>query len=385
VYRDVVVGERRGRLGRGEVERLGVLHHAGRGDEHGHVALRLARQVLVGVPVRRVLGVGPAERGAHTAGPTVEAGQGEVPVAELVVQVAQVPGGRPGGLFRVAPLVDPRVHGKAVPPAGAGHELPHAHGAGPAPGVGVEAALDHGEVLQLLRHALLRQNVLDHGPVHLHTPPPVVDVLAGLLLEGGRALLHQPVRGHRNLGPLHLGLRTDGGALQERIFDVLQLREQAGPDGENLPPGQERRVRVAGVAVEAPVLGREPPVDRPDSTPFEGVRPGAEQGGQLRHGLVEEVGPARTVVRGQELRLQGVQACHLRVEGGGVRVRHQDRILGHPLRLGRRGERRERAAAAGEHEQGEAGAAAAEEGTGENGRHGGEDGTREQRKGPRAE
>ena len=52
---------------------------------------------------------------------------------------------------------------RVQPVVAVGHELPHAAGAGTAiEGAGIEARLGHGQVDQILRHALFGHDALDH-------------------------------------------------------------------------------------------------------------------------------------------------------------------------------------------------------------------------------
>ncbi len=91
----------------------------------------------------------------------VVGGHGQVPVAELVVEELHVAGVGARGLLGIEALVDVGVARQAV--VGAGHELPHAAGAGAAiDGLRLEARFGHGQVDQVLRHAFFGQNALDH-------------------------------------------------------------------------------------------------------------------------------------------------------------------------------------------------------------------------------
>jgi hypothetical protein len=77
------------------------------------------------------------------------------------VEVLQVPGGGAGRLLRVAPLVEPPVELEAVAAAGVRDELPDPLGLGPRVGVRLERALDHGQVGEVLGHALGREHCPD--------------------------------------------------------------------------------------------------------------------------------------------------------------------------------------------------------------------------------
>src|SRR5260370_41128669 len=68
------------------------------------------------------------------AGPAIVGGYCQMPVPELLVQVAQMPRGGTSGLFRVEPVIIIACLIQAVFPAPPGNELPHAPGGLPRPG-----------------------------------------------------------------------------------------------------------------------------------------------------------------------------------------------------------------------------------------------------------
>src|SRR6185369_5781161 len=88
----------------------------------------------------------------------VVAGQGQVPVTETLIEVAQVTRRCAGRLHRIAALVDVAIDAQPVTLAGAAHELPGPHGAGMGDGVYAEAAFDDRQVSELGRHPLLRKD-----------------------------------------------------------------------------------------------------------------------------------------------------------------------------------------------------------------------------------
>src|SRR5690606_34725787 len=111
--------------------------------------------------------LGGAELAADLGRVAVVARDGELPVAEHVVELEEVAGGGARGSLRVEALVELAGDGEAGGAARGGDELPHPAGTGPAVRVRVERALDHGEVLQLVRHPFLGQDLLDHREVRL--------------------------------------------------------------------------------------------------------------------------------------------------------------------------------------------------------------------------
>mgnify|MGYP003499591179 CR=1 FL=1 len=103
----------------------------------------------------------------YIAGAAVVGCNGEGPVAEDLVQVAEEMGGGIGGLVGVAAFVDDGVDLQAVVLAGAVHELPQAGGTGARGGVGVHGAFHNGQVLQFLGDLVAAQRVLEEGVVVL--------------------------------------------------------------------------------------------------------------------------------------------------------------------------------------------------------------------------
>jgi len=267
-------------------------------------------------------------------------------------------GGGPGGLLGVAALVDPCVDRQAVAPAGRRHKLPHADGPGPAPGPGIEAALRHGEVLEFLGDALLREDVVDHGAVDLDPTQPAVDVAVLSVLQVRDALVHEPIRGHRHLGVGDARVLYRRGRLQQRVLNLVEGGEELGAHREDLPAGHLEGIRVRAVAVEAAVLTREAAVELPDGVVLEGVGLLAQDARQLRHCLVEQLGGAGTVLRREQLGLQGVEARHLGAKLGAVVGGHQHRIRRHGRRFRLGGEKRRDGPAAGDDKQDEQGAEA---------------------------
>ena len=91
------------------------------------------------------------------------------PAAILGVGLLQVVAGGLGALLDVVAFVDVGVHFQAEVAPRALHELPHAGGSGSRAGQGVKAALDDGQVLQVVRQAVLFQYRFDDGEVAVGT------------------------------------------------------------------------------------------------------------------------------------------------------------------------------------------------------------------------
>ena len=142
-------------LGRLEAVGLGGLRDRQRGEKAGDVVTGLGMEVSIlhQGPVR----IGPLA--GHGAGDAALAGvvrrQGEVPVAEHLVEVAQVLGRRARRLVGVAALVDVLVDAQPVALAGGADELPGADGAGVGDRPVVEPALDERQIGQPGRQPLL--------------------------------------------------------------------------------------------------------------------------------------------------------------------------------------------------------------------------------------
>ena len=84
----------------------------------------------------------------------------EVPVAEYLVQIAQVLCcciGRENG---VAALVNERVHLKAIALSCGKHKLPQSCSTHTRHGVGVECRLDYGQILQFERQSIAFESLL---------------------------------------------------------------------------------------------------------------------------------------------------------------------------------------------------------------------------------
>src|SRR4051812_43535138 len=114
----------------------------------------------------------------------VVAGPREVPVTVIpLAQVAQVLARGLGGLDGVAALVDPEVGLDPVAAARADHELPESGRLRGGVGVGVEAALDHREIDEIVGNALSLQDGVHRGQPLRRAREPAAEVLAGVGLE----------------------------------------------------------------------------------------------------------------------------------------------------------------------------------------------------------
>ena len=130
-YRHLVIFDRR-QIGHVlEPELFRVFGDDGGRDHLGHVILGLGGQAHVGGEFPEVLVVALVQLPLHPALAAVVGGRRQIPGAELLIEVQQVLGCRPGGLFRVPALIHVAVDGQPVAQAGAFDELPHAAGRRP--------------------------------------------------------------------------------------------------------------------------------------------------------------------------------------------------------------------------------------------------------------
>ena len=143
------------RFGRQVVEPVlrRVLGHDGHGQNDGNVIARFLGQHAAAVKLPEIGVAGALHGRLHRAGAGVVGGHGEVPVAELVVEIFQVTGGGAGGFFGILAVVQPPVALQAVAGGAAGHELPHAAGAGARKRQRMKAGFGLRQVNQVLRHA----------------------------------------------------------------------------------------------------------------------------------------------------------------------------------------------------------------------------------------
>ena len=193
-----------GRRRRRDVEAvvLGRDGHLDGGQEAGDELRGLVGEVAAVAHLPEVLAALPLLDALDVALAAVVAGQGQVPVAEALVEVAQVAGGGAGGLLGVAALVDVAVDAQAVALAGAADELPRADRPGMGHGVDAEAALDDRQVGQLGRNAFLDQDPSDARQVLAAAIQGALHVGAHARLIPVDEVLHARVRGRE----LRLGI-----------------------------------------------------------------------------------------------------------------------------------------------------------------------------------
>ena len=102
-----------------------ILGHDGDGNDDGDVVLGFPREDVAAVELPEVGVAGAADRLLDVAGAGVVGGHGEVPVAELVVEVVEMAGGGASGLLGVKALIEPPVAGQTIACGAAANELPH--------------------------------------------------------------------------------------------------------------------------------------------------------------------------------------------------------------------------------------------------------------------
>ncbi len=96
----------------------------------------------------------------HTARTAVVSGHGKIPIAELVVEISQVPGCGAGRLFGIEPLVVERALIQTILPAAPADELPHSRSLLIGNRAGKETRLRLSQENQFLRYAFLGQDPL---------------------------------------------------------------------------------------------------------------------------------------------------------------------------------------------------------------------------------
>src|SRR5256712_9941137 len=137
-------------------------------------------------------------------------------LSRSLAEVGEVIHRRFRGPVGVAALVHPGVDREAVQPPGAGHELPHADGFGPAHRGVRKTALDQAEVEEILREPLGAKPLADHPLVAAEPGEPDLEPIARVDLEELEVLEHAPIRGEaRDVnveGRLGRRRRADHGA-----------------------------------------------------------------------------------------------------------------------------------------------------------------------------
>ena len=134
-----------------ETEGLQVVADDRGGQDLGHVERRLPGQPrLVARQLPEVVGVVAGDRAQDGAVAGVVGGEDQRPGAEADVEILEQAGRGLGGALGIAARVDPVADLEPVGARGAGHELPDAAGALPRGRARIEAALDHGQVDEIL-------------------------------------------------------------------------------------------------------------------------------------------------------------------------------------------------------------------------------------------
>ena len=143
-----------------------IVHYVVGGNECRHIASCLLRQIGVDVPI-----VGQALCAVYgfvdALRPAVVSRDDEVPVAENLVQVAQIVGSGIRCFDRVATFVDERVDLKAILLACVQHKLPKACCSHTRHGVGVESRLDDGQIFKLQGQTIAFERFLENGHVEV--------------------------------------------------------------------------------------------------------------------------------------------------------------------------------------------------------------------------
>ncbi len=151
-----------------------------------------------------VVGVVGGDGAQHRAVAGVVGSEDQVPGTEANVEILEVAGGRIDGALRIAAGVDPVADLESVGTGGAGHELPDAAGADARAGAGVEAALDHRHVKEILGQPLALQGLLEQLTVASGAAQPSRHhrVPLGIVLEVVEVAQHLGVPAHRQIGEL---------------------------------------------------------------------------------------------------------------------------------------------------------------------------------------
>ena len=200
-------------------------------DVHRREKLRvevLGRELEGAAPVAAddgddVPGAHAAHRPAHARAAVVVGGHGQRPGPQLPVVVLQQARSRPGGLHRIPPFVERARHAH-VDASGAGHELPHAHGAAERTRVVTERGLHQRQIDQLHRKSPGHEDLahvlhVAAGPAHtrgktLADPPLHLDPVP-------RDAAPVEPRAHRTDHPPRAGALLD-------LHDLVDLRHVPG-------------------------------------------------------------------------------------------------------------------------------------------------------------
>lgn len=153
------------RIGTDAVE-VGIGEGIISGDENRDIGARFLREPRVDSPE---IAFAPTSLNSliDVAGSTIISGKGEVPVAKKIIQGAEETAGGIRGFIRIEAFIHQAIDLKAVDACGGWHELPETGRARVGACRGIEGGLDDGEVLELERHVMLHEFILEHGEIEL--------------------------------------------------------------------------------------------------------------------------------------------------------------------------------------------------------------------------
>ncbi len=206
-----------------ETEAPRILRDERRRENERHVVACLAPKTAARRELPEVARARALETLQNSALTRVVCGHREVPVPEHLVQVAEIGRGGARGLHRIAPLVEGAIPLETVTLARAGDELPEAVGGGARVGLVLEGRLDHRDVDEILRNALLLEDAaheLEVAPFALegrrkgHGSPELVE---------GDGLEHGVVHDDRNV---EAGSRSCRAQLRLGLLDFVRRRER---------------------------------------------------------------------------------------------------------------------------------------------------------------
>ena len=153
---------------------------------------------------------------------SVIAGQGDVPVVVLLVQVLEEASRRIGGFERVKALIDLPVDAQPEQARRRGHELPGSAGAGPRRGVDPEAAFDDRQVGQVLGESVAAEDLLEGTDELAHAVEGPLDAVVANGLEGLQEGDHLRIDDHRQA----VGDDSRLADLMLQVLDVLFRRQE---------------------------------------------------------------------------------------------------------------------------------------------------------------
>ena len=140
----------------------GILRHNGNGDDDGNVVAGFLGQHVAAVEFPEIGVAGALDGALHGSGAGVVRGHGEIPVAELIVEILEVMSGGAGGFFGILTVVNPPAAFESVTLGAAAHELPHATSAGAGNGQGMESGFGLRQVDEVLGHSLFFERPANH-------------------------------------------------------------------------------------------------------------------------------------------------------------------------------------------------------------------------------